>query len=400
MKTSISVFGLTVLLAAFPARGGPALEALEKEIGEIIDRSAPAVVSVITEPLPENWPGFPEEMQPPVWARRFFRGGYVFQKRRCRGSGFVIDPSGYVLTTETVVDGAHEVEVSFPDGNSLPARVLGKDPRCNLALLKVEGVNLPYLPLGRPAAPTRGSWVIAIGNPFGLAVSPSWGIVSGLKRSGLDTAEYEELIQITAPINPGDSGGPLLNSRGEVIGIVTATLSGYREFEFDWRFLRRFQSLFPGDTGEYPGDVFQPSLAQGIGFAIPVDLAREVADTLKREPSPAHGWLGIRMRALSPAEARERGVRGGVMVEEALPGSPAARAGLANGDVIISLDKKEMVSPPDLQREVMILAAGKEIVLEVLRGKETLAMLATLSSPPSGMTLKTHGAFTEQTGRE
>jgi serine protease Do len=382
MKKGIGMAVLIFLVAA-AARGGPALEALEKEISEIVDRAAPAVVSVITEPLSYSWPGFPEEMQPPEWARRFFREGPTAQKRRSRGSGFLIDPSGYILTTAAVLEGAREVEVNFPGGDSLPARVVGKDPLCNLALLKVEGAGLPHLPLGNPAPPLRGSWAIAIGNPFGLAVSPSWGIVSGLKRSGLGTAEYEDLIQITAPINPGDSGGPLLNSRGEVIGVLTATLSGYREFELDWPFLRRFQSSFPGGGGEYQGDVFQPSLAQGIGFAIPVELAREVTERLKQAPSAGRGWLGIRMRAALPGPAAGPGARGGVVVEETAAGGPAARAGLQAGDLIISLNKKEISTPMDLQREVMNAPPGKEVVLEVIRDKEKIALLVVIAAAPS-----------------
>ncbi len=397
MRKAIVIAAMMFLFGPLAARGGPALEALEKEITEIIDRAAPAVVSLTTEPLSYRWPGFPEEAPIPEWARRFFENGPAAPKRRSRGSGFLIDAEGHIITTAAVLEGAREVEVAFPGGDSLPARVLGQDPLCNLALLKVEGAGLPHLPLGEPAPPVRGSWVIAIGNPFGLTVSPSWGIVSGLKRSGLGTADYEDLIQITAPINPGDSGGPLLNSRGEVIGVVTATLSGYREFELDWPFLNRFRSVFPGDPAGCPGDVLQPSLAQGIGFAIPVELAREVAERLKRSPGAERGWLGIRMRAAAPAEARERGAAGGVAVEEVLAGSPADRAGLQAGDLIVALDRKEIATPMNLQREVMVSPPGQEVVLEVLRGRDRISLRAVLSAAPAGAGEAAPGAFTQQT---
>jgi len=336
------------------------------------------VVSLTTEPLfPGWWKGI-DERELPDWMRDFCLNDFGPRKRRSRGTGFIFDREGHILTTENVVGPAQEVEVSLSDGRVLPARVVGKDELLNLALLKVEAENLPHLNLGNSERVEVGSWVITIGHPFGLSASPSWGIVSGRKRTGLGIAPYEELLQLTAPVNPGDSGGPVLNSRGEVIGIITASFSGYREFELDWSFLRRFQQCFPGARGMSPGDFFQASQAQGIGFAIPIDIARQALAALMEESGPVHGWLGIEIEAASPGEA-------GLLIRTVIPGGPAGRAGLLEGGRIVSLNGEPVNSVRKLQKKVIFSPIGMELKLEVIQRGERKEISVIVEEKPSGV---------------
>lgn len=372
------VMGLSGLSTALPTRAaeGSLLDSLENEIVKIVDRSSPAVVSLTTEPLfPGWWKGIEEE-QLPAWMRDFFISDFGPRKRRSRGTGFIIDGDGHILTTENVIGEAREVEVALPDGRVFPGRVVGKDELLNLALIKVEAKDLPRLPLGNSEKVKVGSWVITIGHPFGLSASPSWGIVSGRGRSGLGIAPYEELLQITAPVNPGDSGGPVLNSRGEAIGIITASFSGYREFEFDWSFIRRFQQSFPRARWMSPGNFFQPSQAQGISFAIPIDFARKVMTNLEKGGEPVRGWLGIEMEEPAPGEE-------GLLISAVFPGGPAARAGLDKDARVLSLNGAPLTSARQLQKEVLFSPIGVNLELEVIQRGERKTIPVTIEEQPA-----------------
>ncbi len=361
-------WGLVLLpvLSAEAAGKPSALATLEEEIIGIVERAGPAVVSIKTELLPPIWSRHLADDNVPDCLKDFLKSDLVARKRSSSGTGFIIDPEGHILTTENVVRDAREVLVTMADGRVLPARVIGRDDLFNVALLKVEGKDLPSLPLADSAGVRVGSWVIALGQPYGLSTSPSWGIVSGLGRANLGLAPYEEMIQITALVNPGDSGGPVLNSKGEAIGIITGSFAGYREFEFDWPFIRRFQKAFPQTKWMSPDYFFQPSQAQGIGFAVPIDLAREVMEDFRRDPFPARGRLGI--------EIGRTGVGGeekaGAVVSAVMPASPASRAGLQAGDLILSLDGETIGTPQQMQRAILFSPPGKPVKLKVKRGEE------------------------------
>ncbi|MDP8214204.1 MAG: trypsin-like peptidase domain-containing protein [Candidatus Euphemobacter frigidus] len=349
---------------------------LEKETVEIVRRCGPAVVSVTTEPVYPHWWDNLKGEELPAWIEEFLKSDLGSRKRRSTGAGFLISSDGKILTTESVIGRARQITVALEDGRVLPARVLGKSPDFNIALLKVDGKDLPCLSLGNSSAAQGGSWVIALGRPFGLATSASWGIVSGLGRAGLGIAPYEKLMQITAPINPGDSGGPILNSRGEVIGIIAASFSGYREFEFDWDFIRRFHRAFPDSPGISPGSFFQNSQAYGVGFAIPIDLAREVIAHLSKNKGFSRGWIGVYPKALTGKK--------GVAVTELSPDGPGARAGLRGGDIISSVNGQPVDSPRSLQKMILFLPAGETIDMKIMREGEIMTFPVVVGEKSEG----------------
>jgi len=267
-----------------------------------------------------------------------FFGGFNFpdgravpQPRRGEGSGFVIDADGYIATNNHVVDGASHVTVTLQSGEQLEARVVGTDPRTDLALIKVENdVDLPTVALGDSDRARIGDWVLAIGNPFGLGGTATAGIVSARSRD-INAGYYDDFLQIDAAINSGNSGGPVFNAAGEVIGINTAIYS---------------------PTG---GSV-------GIGFAIPSNQARDVLAELREDGQVDRGWLGISMRTEG-----DDGDRGGVFVEEVVVDGPADQAGIARGDVITKFDGRPVESTRALARLVGALDAGDEVEIEIER---------------------------------
>ena len=226
------------------------------------------------------------------------------------GSGFIVDPAGYIVTNNHVVDGAHEVSVTLTDGNKYKAKVIGRDAKTDLALLKIEaGHSLPYVAFGNSDNEQEGDWVIAVGNPYGLGGTVTAGIVSAHGRN-INSGPYDHFMQIDAPINPGNSGGPLFNQTGQVVGIDTA--------------------------------IFSPSGGVGIGFAIPSNVAKKIVAQLRDHGKVNRGWLGVAMQPLSPALAKAVGLpnRDGVFNHTVTDGSPAAVAGLHQGDVITEFDRE------------------------------------------------------------
>jgi len=365
-----AVAGLLLAPAAVPAEAESLLAEMEREVIAIIERAAPAVVCVTTESAAPPWLDDPDWITPPGWMESFLRDDFFRRRRRTSGTGFLISSGGKILTAENVIGRAKTATVTLASGRELPAQVRGVDPVFGIALLEVEETGLPYLELGTSGEVRPGSWVIAIGQPYGLISSASWGIVSGLTRSGLGIAPYEELIQFTAPVNPGDSGGPVLNSRGEAIGVIAGSYSGYRELDFDWDFIRRFHRAFPGMESEAPGPFFRPSQAQGIGFAIPIDIAREALGGLEEEGECRRGWTGILL------EDRPGGA--GPAVAALAPGGPAEQAGVKDGDIIRSLDGRRVESVRQLQKAILLARVGGRIELEVERAGETITIPVTV----------------------
>ena len=271
------------------------------------------------------------------------------RKGRSLGSGFIINASGYIVTNHHVVDGATQVRVKLADGRELPAKVVGRDARTDLALLKVEASDLPVVALGDSAALQVGEAVMAVGNPFGLAQTVTTGIVSATGRV-IGAGPYDDFIQTDASINPGNSGGPLINSRGQVVGINAAIFS---------------------QTG---GSV-------GIGFAIPVNLAKSVVSQLASTGRVERGWLGVSIQEMTPTLAKGLGLEAGkgALVAQVTESSPAARAGVRQGDVIVELDGHAVTRTEDLPRLVADLPAGRQVPIKVLREGKTLTLSATIA---------------------
>ncbi|HEY3021992.1 MAG TPA: trypsin-like peptidase domain-containing protein [Solirubrobacteraceae bacterium] len=257
------------------------------------------------------------------------------------GSGVIIDPAGYIVTNNHVIAGGHDIRVAFADGNEVPAKVVGRDAELDIGLIKVDGKDLVAAALGDSDHLEVGDWVLAIGNPFGLSHTATAGIVSAVGRTTRDVpigkpSRFQSFIQTDASINPGNSGGPLVNTSGEVVGIATAI-----------------------DTR-----------GQGIGFAVPINLVKDVVPALRRDGRLARTWLGVYLSPLTDDLAASVALpaRGGVFVSGVVPGSPAARAGIGKGDVILEFDGKK-VDDKTLPWRVAVAGAGRKVTVKIWRAK-------------------------------
>lgn len=256
-------------------------------------------------------------------------------KARSLGSGFIISGDGYILTNDHVVEGADEITVKLSDGREFIGEVRGLDPKLDLALIKIEaGEDLPVARLGESDGIKVGQWVMAIGNPFGLEQTVTVGIVSAKGRV-IGAGPYDDFIQTDASINPGNSGGPLFNMEGEVVGINTAIIAG----------------------------------GQGIGFAIPVNMAKQIIPQLRDEGHVTRGWLGVTVQALSKELADSFGLESthGALVNEVIKDSPAAEAGLQRGDIILVFDGKMVKELNDLPQLVAATAVDKTVKVVIFR---------------------------------
>ncbi len=275
--------------------------------------------------------------QPPSSPRGGGRGGMGM------GSGVLISPDGHVVTNHHVVEGASRVTVTLLDKRKFDAQVLGMDPKTDLALVKIDGSDFPFLPWGDSSQLQIGEYVLAVGNPFGLTATVTQGIVSALGRGGMGITQYEDFIQTDAAINPGNSGGALVNTKGELVGINTAIFSR---------------------TGGY----------QGIGFAVPSSMAQSVYANLVEHGRIVRGFLGVGIQEVTPELAHTFHLvdSRGALVTDVKRGSPAERAGVKRGDTVVKYGDHAIASPRDLQREVMSTAVGEKIPLLVMRdGEET-----------------------------
>jgi serine protease Do len=259
-------------------------------------------------------------------------------KQRSLGSGFVISDDGYILTNYHVINGADEIKVKFDDGRELKGEIKGTDPKLDLALIKVSnGEKLPVAELGDSDDIQVGEWVMAIGNPFGLAETVTAGIISAKGRV-IGSGPYDDFIQTDASINPGNSGGPLFNARGEVVGINTAIIAG----------------------------------GQGIGFAIPVNMAKAIIPQLREKGKVVRGWLGVSIQPVTKELSQAFGLDGerGALVSEVMPDSPAQKAGIRTGDVIVEFDGKTVKEMSDLPRLVAATPSGREVKVKLIREKK------------------------------
>jgi len=276
-------------------------------------------------------------------------------KQQGQGSGFIISKDGYILTNNHVVADADKITVSLSDNKKVEAKLIGSDPQSDVALIKINnGKDLPVLPLGDSDALEVGEWVIAIGNPFGLSQTVTVGVVSAMGRSGVGLNEYENFIQTDAAINPGNSGGPLLNIKGEVIGINSALFSR---------------------TGGY----------MGIGFAIPINMVKAINDQLQKHGKVTRGWLGVAIQNVDENLAKSFNLKEarGILISEVQPDSPADKAGVQQGDVIIKLDGVEVIDVNDLRNKIALIIPGTSAKLEVIRDGKIKTLNVSIGEQPS-----------------
>jgi serine protease Do len=339
--------------------------ASQMSFADVVDRVTPAVVSVrvkLDEPrvARDSLERFGRDLPPQVeeFFKRFFgdrapdfRPG---PRRRAQGqgSGFFISPDGYVVTNNHVVDKSSDVEITTNDGNTYPAKVVGTDPRTDIALLKVDGrTDFPWVKFSS-GAPRVGDWVLAVGNPFGLGGTVTAGIVSARGRD-IGANVYDDFIQIDAAVNRGNSGGPTFNLAGEVIGVNTAIVS---------------------PSG---GNV-------GIAFAIPAESVSRIVQELKETGTVTRGYVGVQIQPITKEIADSLGLKeqGGALVAEVQPDTPAAKAGIKVGDAILSVDGERLKDARDLSRRVAAKHPGAQVKLRVLRDGKEQTISVTLAKLP------------------
>jgi serine protease Do len=276
------------------------------------------------------------------------------QREQGLGSGVIIGTNGYILTNNHVVDGATDVKVYLHDGREFQAHIVGTDAKTDVAVLKIDANNLPAIPLGDSSKVQVGDLVFAVGDPFGVGQTVTMGIVSAKGRANLGIEDYEDFIQTDASINPGNSGGALIDARGELVGINTAILS-------------------------------RSGGSQGIGFAIPVNLARHDMDEIVAHGHVIRGWLGATIQNVTPAMAKAFGMEapGGALIADVSPNSPAAEAGLKPGDIITGMNGQAVADSASLRLQVSESAPGTSIPMTVRRGNSTLNVTAKLRELPS-----------------
>ena len=277
------------------------------------------------------------------------------QREMSLGSGVIVDEAGTILTNYHVIEQAQEVKASLADGRELSARIVGADRRTDLAVLRINKASLPRAQMGDSEKIEVGDIVLAIGNPFGLGETVTMGIVSAMGRGSLGLADYEDFIQTDAAINPGNSGGALVNTRGEVIGISTAIYSR---------------------SGGY----------QGIGFAIPSNMARDVLESIVKYGRVVRGYAGFAIQSLTPELARAFDLDDtrGAVVAGVDPNGPAAEAGLRRGDVIVAFRGRPVVSDNDVRTQLSRLKPGDRAALEIVRDGRRREVILLLTEPPGG----------------
>ena len=310
----------------------------------IVDKVSPAVVKIevtaTKDVQMQGAPGFDD----PFW-RQFFgdQFGQAFPRNREEvehglGSGVIVSKDGYILTNNHVVDGAKDVKVTLPDGREFTAKVVGRDSKTDIAVVKIDASDLPTIPMADSRNVEVGDVVLAVGNPFGVGETVTEGIVSAKNRGGMGIEHYENFIQTDAPINPGNSGGALVDIDGRLVGINTAIMS-------------------------------RSGGSQGVGFAIPSDLARNVMESLIKYGHVTRGYLGVGIQDVTPALASQFGVKNnkGAIVSEVQPNSPAEKAGFKEGDVIVKFNGDQIADSRQLELDVAGTNPDSKVPVQVLR---------------------------------
>jgi len=338
----------------------------------IVEKVAPAVVKIETTATIkgaslEQFPGFNNPFFRQFFGNQF---GQVLpphamgpEVEHGLGSGVIITRDGYILTNNHVVDGAKEVKVTLPDGREFTAKVVGRDPKTDIAVVKIDANNLPVVPMADSQNVNVGDVVLAIGNPFGVGQTVTEGIVSAKNRSGMGIEHYEDFIQTDAAINPGNSGGALVDIDGRLIGINTAIMT-------------------------HSGG------SQGVGFAIPSDLARNVMESLIQYGHVTRGYLGVMIQNITPALASEFDLKQdhGALVSEVEPDGPAQAAGFKNGDVIVKFNGRQVADSESLQLEVAATKPGLKVPVEIVRDGNESTLEVTVQALPGTQQLAEAGS--------
>jgi serine protease Do len=337
----------TGFIACESKKEGTDFVGFPESFAELAEKVKPAVVNIRTE-ITVTIPGSPfrhfygPETSPfDDFFKRFFNEPPDRElKQKSLGSGFIIDKEGLIITNNHVVERAEEIKVKLLDGREFDAKVVGRDPKTDLALIKISSLfkELPVLSLGDSDSIRVGDWVLAVGNPFGLEHTVTQGIISARGRA-IGAGPYDNFLQTDAPINPGNSGGPLVNLKGEVIGINSAIIAS----------------------------------GQGIGFAIPINMAKSVIAQLQKTGKVTRGWIGVSIQNVTPEIAQAFGLKEatGALVGDVIAGGPADSAGIKRGDIIIAFDGETVKNMSDLPRIVAETPVGKEVDMKIIRdGKE------------------------------
>ncbi len=277
-------------------------------------------------------------------------------KERSLGSGVIVSSDGYIITNYHVVEKADEIKVTLYDKQDYKGKIIGSDPKTDIAIIKIPAKSLPAVKWGDSDSLQVGEFVLAFGNPYGFSHTVTMGIVSAVGRANVGIADYEDFIQTDAAINPGNSGGPLVNIRGELIGINTAIFSR---------------------TGGY----------QGIGFAVPSNMAESVMKQLVKEGKVTRGWLGVTIQSITPDLAKEFGLKNGkgAVVSEIMKGGPAEKAGLKRGDIILEVNGKTINDAESLRNAVAQSEVGSHIKIKIVREGQPLSLTAKVSELPKDM---------------
>lgn len=325
-----------------------------RAFSEIVSAVSPAVVNISTtkvvrrDTLPFSEDPFFDLFKP------FHDFGLPKKwKEQSLGSGVIVSKDGYIITNNHVVEQSEDIRVTLFDKRSFRGKVVGADPKTDIAVVKISADNLPTVPWGDSDKLQVGEFVLAIGNPFGLSHTVTMGIISAVGRANVGIADYEDFIQTDAAINPGNSGGPLVNAKGELIGINTAIFSR---------------------SGGY----------QGIGFAVPSNMARLVMDQLMKEGKIVRGWLGVTIQDITPELSQKFGLKDskGALVGDISKGSPAEKSGMMRGDVILEFNGKEVKSVGSLRNMVSQSKVGSQVKLKILRGGKEYQLTVTIAELP------------------
>lgn len=345
------------------AGGSPSapMLSLSEGFAPIVERVGAAVVNIAAEKSSREEPNDLIPLLRDPFFRDFFDNFGPRDAPRGRGehavalgSGVIVSENGYVLTNNHVIEDTGQVRVALPDKREFVAKIIGGDPKTDIAVLKIEAKGLPVVPMGDSTKVRVGDFALAIGNPFGLGQTVTMGIISAVGRGNIGITDYEDFIQTDAAINPGNSGGALVNYAGELIGINTAILSR-------------------GAQGN-----------QGIGFAVPARMAREVMNQIVAGGRVVRGFLGVSIQEITPAlsEAMGLGTTSGALIAEITPGSPAAAAGLSRGDVIVTLNAQPVVDARTFRMAIAEVKPGSRVTLGVMRRGARREVPVTLGEMP------------------
>jgi serine protease Do len=333
---------------------------------EVVDAVRPTVVNISTTRTVKVQGGGNPFSDDPLF-RRFFGDQFRAPKERkasSLGSGVIVDSNGYILTANHVIQGADEIKVTLADKREFQGKIIGTDSMTDVGVIKIDATNLPAIQMGDSSKLRVGETVLAIGCPYGLSQTVTMGIVSAVGRANVGIADYEDFIQTDTAINPGNSGGAMVNVRGELVGINTAIFS---------------------TSGGY----------QGIGFAVPTSMAKTVMESLIQKGKVIRGWLGVSIQNLTPELAKQFELKSenGVLVGDIVEGSPAEKAGLQRGDVIVEFDGKKIEDPNQIRNMVAKIEPGGEVEVTIIRNNQEMKKKVTVTELPSDMQKTSTGAY-------